>query len=84
MDFALTEAQETIRRAVAELAARFDDDYWLDKDSRHEFPWDFYTAFADAGWLGIAVPAEYGGSGLGILEASLLLGEVSASGAGRP
>jgi len=82
LDFELTESQETIRRAVAELAARFDDDYWLEKDSRHEFPWDFYNAFAQAGWIGIAVPEEYGGSGLGILEASLLLGEVSASGAG--
>jgi acyl-CoA dehydrogenase len=82
VDFELTEAQETIRRAAAELAGRFDDGYWLERDSRHEFPWDFYTAFADAGWLGIAVPEEYGGSGLGILEASLLLGEVSASGAG--
>ena len=82
MDFELTEAQATIQRAAAELAARFDDEYWLDKDTRHEFPWDFYKAFADAGWLGIAVPEEYGGSGLGILEASLLLGEVSASGAG--
>src|SRR3979411_1422670 len=51
-------------------------------DSRREFPWDFYKAFADAGWLGICVPEEFGGSGLGILEASLLLGEVSASGAG--
>lgn len=82
MDFELTEAQESIRRAVAELAARFDDEYWMERDSRHEFPWDFYRAFADAGWIGIAVPEEYGGSGLGILEASLLLGEVSASGAG--
>jgi acyl-CoA dehydrogenase len=82
VDFELTDAQETIRRAVAELAARFDDEYWLERDSRHEFPWDFYRAFAGAGWLGICVPEEYGGSGLGILEASLLLEEVSASGAG--
>jgi acyl-CoA dehydrogenase len=82
VDFELTESQEAIRRAVAELAGRFDDDYWLDKDTRHEFPWEFYNAFAEAGWIGIAVPEEYGGSGLGILEASLLLGEVSASGAG--
>jgi acyl-CoA dehydrogenase len=82
VDFELTEDQRTIQQAVAELAARFDDEYWADKDERHEFPWDFYKAFADAGWLGIAVPEEYGGSGLGILEASLLLEEVAASGAG--
>ena len=82
MDFELTEDQETIRRAVAELAASFDEEYWLEKDSKHEFPWEFYKAFADAGWLGICVPEEHGGSGLGILEASLLLEEMSASGAG--
>src|SRR6516164_2840250 len=82
LNFDLSEDQETIRRAVAELAASFDEEYWLEKDSKHEFPWEFYKAFADAGWLGIAVPEAYGGSGLGILEASLLLEEVSASGAG--
>jgi acyl-CoA dehydrogenase len=82
LNFNLSEDQLTIRRAVAELAASFDEEYWLEKDSRHEFPWEFYRAFADAGWLGICVPEEYGGSGLGILEASLLLEEVSASGAG--
>src|SRR3954471_12233942 len=82
MDFELTADQEAIRRAVAELAASFDEEYWMEKDAAHEFPWDFYKAFADAGWLGICVPEEHGGSGLGILEASLLLEEVSASGAG--
>src|SRR3954464_7570251 len=82
MDFELTADQEAIRRAVAELAASFDEEYWLEKDSSHEFPSEFYKAFADAGWLGICVPSEHGGSGLGILEASLLLEEVSASGAG--
>jgi acyl-CoA dehydrogenase len=82
LNFDLSEDQQTIRRAVAELAASFGEEYWVEKDSRHEFPWEFYKAFADAGWLGICVPEEYGGSGLGILEASLLLEEVSASGAG--
>ena len=82
LNFGLSEEQETIRRAVAELAGSFDEEYWLQKDTKHEFPWEFYKAFADAGWLGICVPEEYGGSGLGILEASLLLEEVSASGAG--
>ena len=82
MDFELTDDQKTIQRAVADLAATFDDEYWAEKDEKHEFPWDFYKAFADAGWLGITMPEEYGGSGLGILEASLLLEEVAASGAG--
>jgi acyl-CoA dehydrogenase len=82
VDFELTDDQKAIQRAVSELAARFDDDYWAEKDQQHEFPREFYDAVADAGWLGIAVPEEFGGSGLGILEASLLLEEVSASGAG--
>jgi acyl-CoA dehydrogenase len=73
--------QEEIRRAVRELAAKFDDNYWMNRDEREEFPWEFYRAFADAGWLGIAVPSELGGSGLGIFEAGLLLQEIAASGA---
>jgi acyl-CoA dehydrogenase len=82
VDFALTEDQEAIRRSVRELAGRFDDDYWADLDERHEFPWAFYTAFAEAGWLGIAIPEPYGGSGLGVQEAALLVEEIAASGAG--
>ncbi len=81
MDFQLSETQLEVQRAVRELASRFDDDYWRERDNRHEFPWDFYNAFAEAGWLGIAIPEEYGGSGLGISEAALLLQEVAASGA---
>jgi acyl-CoA dehydrogenase len=82
VDFELTEDQATIRSAVAELAAKFDDQYWLEKDEAHEFPTEFYDMFARAGWLGITTPAEYGGHGFGITEASLLLEEVAASGAG--
>jgi acyl-CoA dehydrogenase len=82
VDFELTEDQATIRKAVAELAGKFDDQYWLEKDAAHEFPTAFYQAFADGGWLGITTPEEYGGHGFGISEAALLLEEVSASGAG--
>ena len=82
MDFELTDDQKAIQSAVADLAARFDDDYWAEHDQKKEFPWDFYKAFADAGWIGITTPEEFGGAGLGILEASLLLEEVAASGAG--
>ncbi|HEY3001411.1 MAG TPA: acyl-CoA dehydrogenase family protein [Kribbellaceae bacterium] len=82
MDFELTEDQATIRRAVAELAGKFDDQYWMERDAAHEFPHAFYRAFADGGWLGITTPEEYGGHGFGITEAALLLEEVSASGAG--
>ena len=82
MDFNLTEDQLTIRKAVAELAARFDDQYWMEKDEAHEFPTEFYQAFAEGGWLGITTPVEYGGSGFGITEASILLEEAAASGGG--
>jgi acyl-CoA dehydrogenase len=77
---ALTDAE--IRSAVRELAARFDDGYWAKLDEAGEFPWDFYHAFADAGWLGIAIPEEYGGAGLGVSAAASLVYEIAASGAG--
>lgn len=82
VDFDLTEDQQTIRKAVAELASTFDDQYWMEKDEAHEFPTEFYDAFAQGGWLGMTTPEQYGGHGFGITEASLLLEEVSASGAG--
>ncbi|MBA4024539.1 MAG: acyl-CoA dehydrogenase [Gordonia sp.] len=80
MNFELTEDQELIRKSVAELASRFDDQYWMEKDLAHEFPKEFYKAIADGGWLGMTMPEEYGGHGLGITEATLLLEEVARSG----
>ena len=80
MNFDLTEDQELIRKSVAELAGRFDDQYWMEKDLAHEFPKEFYKAIADGGWLGMTMPEEYGGHGLGITEATLLLEAVSRSG----
>jgi acyl-CoA dehydrogenase len=82
VDFDLTEDQATIRDAVRELAGKFDEQYWVEKDSEHEFPTEFYDAFAKGGWLGITTPEAYGGHGMGITEASILLEEVAASGAG--
>ncbi|HEU5323685.1 MAG TPA: acyl-CoA dehydrogenase family protein [Methylomirabilota bacterium] len=82
MDFALTEAQEMIRKEVAALARSFSADYWLDKDRRAEYPWEFVKAFAQAGWLGLIVPEAYGGAGLGATEAALMLHEICATGAG--
>ena len=81
MNFELSEEQLLIRESVVKLCADFPDDYWSEKDAEHEFPWDFYGAMAEAGWLGIAIPESYGGSGRGITEASLVLEEVAASGA---
>jgi alkylation response protein AidB-like acyl-CoA dehydrogenase len=82
MDFALTEQQELIRKEVAALARSFPPEYWLDKDRRAEYPWEFVKAFAAGGWLGIIVPEAYGGSGLGVTEAAILLHEICAAGAG--
>lgn len=80
MSFELSEDQQLIRRSVAELAAKFDDHYWMANDLAHEFPREFYDAIAKGGWLGMTIPEEYGGHGLGITEATLLLEEVARSG----
>jgi acyl-CoA dehydrogenase len=82
MDFTLTEQQELIRKEVATLARSFPADYWLEKDRKAEYPWEFVRAFAAGGWLGMIVPEEYGGSGLGVTEAAILLHEICAAGAG--
>jgi len=82
MDFALTESQELIRKEVATLARRFSWEYWLERDRRAEYPHEFVRAFADNGWLGIMVPEAYGGSGLGVTEAAIMLHEICAAGAG--
>ncbi|MEU2089983.1 acyl-CoA dehydrogenase family protein [Nocardia beijingensis] len=73
---------EVVRQATRELARKFDNDYWLDKDRKHEYPWDFVKAFAAGGWLGAMIPEEYGGIGLGLEEAAVMMAEISASGAG--
>ncbi|HEX5805644.1 MAG TPA: acyl-CoA dehydrogenase family protein, partial [Macromonas sp.] len=82
MNFSLTDDQLAIRSAVEEICADFGDDYWLERDTKGGFPEDFYQAMAKAGWLGVAMPEEYGGAGLGITEACLMMETVSASGAG--
>lgn len=82
MDFTLSGEQRTIRDAVARLCADFTADYWLGKDESGDFPHEFHAAMAAAGWLGIAMPVEYGGAGLGISEAALMMQAVAGSGAG--
>jgi len=82
MDFALTESQELIKKEVSALARTFSLDYWRDKDDRAEYPHEFVRAFADNGWLGIMIDEQYGGAGLGVTEAALMLHEICASGAG--
>jgi acyl-CoA dehydrogenase len=82
MNFSTTPEQEQIRGAIEKVCAPFDGDYWLRKDREGGFPEDFHRALADAGWLGIAMPEEYGGAGLGISEAALMMHTISATGAG--
>ena len=81
MEFASNPIHDDIRIAVRNVCRQFPDSYWRECDKNHEFPWDFYRAMADGGWIGIAIPEEYGGGGQGITEASIVLEEVAASGA---
>ena len=81
MDFTVSDDHQQIEAAVAAIAGRFDAEYWAQHDREHAFPWDFYNAFADAGWVGIAIPEEFGGGGGGISEAGVLLQTIAASGA---
>jgi acyl-CoA dehydrogenase len=77
--------QQSIRDAILALldpAGALGDDYWLARDRDGEFPHAFFDAFAAGGWLGIAMPEEYGGAGLGILEAAILMQAIAESGAG--
>ena len=74
--------QQSICAAIAKTCARFPDEYWLAKDREGSFPHDFHRAFAADGWLGIAIPQAYGGSGLGVTEAALMMQTIAESGAG--
>ncbi|MGQ0466960.1 MAG: acyl-CoA dehydrogenase family protein [Sporichthyaceae bacterium] len=81
MDFSEHEDHRAIRAAIRDVCSQFDDEYWMRCDADHQFPWEFYAAMAKGGWIGIAIPEEYGGGGQGITEASIVLEEVAASGA---
>src|SRR6202171_4074489 len=82
MDFSFSKDQLAIKDAIAKLCGKFDAQYWLERDRDGGFPEDFYRAVARAGWLGIAMPQQYGGAGLGITEAALMMQAISESGAG--
>jgi acyl-CoA dehydrogenase len=82
MDFALSELAGSLREEVTSLCRRFAPDYWLDHDRAAEYPWEFVRAFAERGWLGLIIPERYGGAGLGVTEAGILLEAVCESGAG--
>jgi len=82
MNFDYTDDQNAIREAVATVASQFDDNYWGQKEAEEKFPFEFHRAMAEGGWLGITMPEEYGGSGLGLTEASIMMNEVARHGGG--
>jgi acyl-CoA dehydrogenase len=78
----LTEDQISIRENVGRICAQFDDAYWSARDQQQDFPFEFHRAMADAGWLGITMPQELGGSGLGVTDAAVMMHTVSSSAGG--
>jgi len=82
MNFAVSEDHQALRRGIAAIMKRFDADYWLQRDEDGRFPADFHQAMAEAGWLGITMPEEYGGAGLGVTEAAIMMHEVASHGGG--
>ena len=81
MDFALTDAQQQIRDNILRICTRFDETYWLERDRDAVFPHAFADAMAEGNWLGIAMPEAYGGAGLGITEAAVMMQAIAESGA---
>ena len=82
MDFSDNREHESIREAIGRVCANFGDDYWLQRDRDGGFPHELYNALAEGGWLGICMPQEYGGSGMGITEATVMMTAIARSGAG--
>jgi acyl-CoA dehydrogenase len=80
MDFAFTEQQTAIEESVARICRPFDDEYWSKCDEEARFPEEFHRAMAEGGWLGITMPEELGGAGLGVLEAAIMMQTVAACG----
>ncbi len=74
--------QRAIRDAIEQICARYPDDYWLERDRDGGFPHALHADLARDGWLGIAMPEDLGGAGLGIFEAALMMQTIAASGAG--
>ena len=82
MDITLSDEQRAIDESVAKICARFGDDYWTECDTSPRFPEEFYRAMAEGGWLGITMPVELGGAGLGVTEAAILMHAVTRGGGG--
>jgi|TARA_Y100001936_G_scaffold226803_1_gene246516 acyl-CoA dehydrogenase len=83
VDFNLTDLQREIDESVRKVCSEFTDDYWMECDEAARFPEEFYQAMANSGWLGITMPEELGGAGLGVTEAAIMMHAVAASGGGQ-
>jgi len=83
MSLNFTPEQQQIKNSVMKLCEQFGDQYWLDRDSDGKFPEDFCQAMTKEGWMGIAMPEEYGGSGLGIADAAAMVQGITESGCGN-
>jgi acyl-CoA dehydrogenase len=82
MDFSINPDHQAIRDGVGAVVRSFGDDYWLARDDDGVFPFEFHKAMADGGWLGLTMPEEYGGSGLGVTEAMVMMHEIASHGGG--
>lgn len=83
MDFTFTDLQKEIDESVRKVCSEFTDEYWMECDDKARFPEEFYNAMAQSGWLGITMPEELGGAGLGVTEAAIMMHAVAASGGGQ-
>jgi acyl-CoA dehydrogenase len=82
MDFAFSEQQLAIDEAVRKVCSAFDDNYWTECEEKARFPEEYYRSMADGGWLGITMPEEVGGAGLGVTEAAIMMQAATSSGGG--
>src|SRR5215211_315582 len=83
MEFRLSEEQEKIHRNVREVCGQYPDEYWRELDRERRYPEEFVRALTEARWLGVLIPEEYGGLGLGVIEASIILERVMNLGKNR-
>ena len=79
-----SQVQLEVRDSIAKICSNFPDEYWAERDENGEYPHELHAALAKDGWLGIALPEDLGGAGLGISEATMMLQTISQSGAGMP
>lgn len=79
MDFSLNEEQRAIEAAIGDICDKFDDNYWYIADKEKKFPYEFSDALVQSGWMGVTISEEYGGAGLGITEASIILKRIGCS-----